>query len=63
MYVGIWVDVGMRVGVAVNMIVLVATVNCVRVGKAGAIVGLLVDSALPHPGSKDSTNKIKMHLW
>jgi hypothetical protein len=61
-YVGVWVDVGMRVGVEVHVIVLVGSVNCVRVGKAVAIVGLLVDSALAQPGSRNSTKKIKMYV-
>ena len=62
MCVGVWVDVGIRCGVEVNVIVLVGTVNCVRVGKAGVIAGLFVDSVLAQPGSKNSTNKIKMYI-
>jgi hypothetical protein len=59
---GVWVDVGMRVGVEDNVIVLVGTVNCVRMGKAVAIAGLLVDLALAQPGSRNSKNKIKINL-
>jgi hypothetical protein len=58
--VGVWVVVGLRVGVEVNEIVLVGSVNCVRVGKAEAPVGFVVGLALPQPKSKNNTNKVKM---